>query len=224
MKNTQNEQLDAVLGRLLDGESVEALSREFPAYAEELSAHASVMRDLSKVASMRPSEESLRRALSSMRVHDATQEMASSSYARVSAFFMMYRTALVLPALVIMLVATGAVVLPLSMGPEGAPTAGDGVNAPMAADSGERSAFSTESASPQGDAGTAQSAPMMLKSAQMTAAEEPMPQDQDLAAVFGSEMRNDTQDAMAAQSAAADGSNDSQDVATYDTAYDASDL
>lgn len=219
--NTQHEQLDMVLERLLAGESVEALSREFPAYAEELVAHARVMRDLSKAASMRPSEEGLRRALSSMRAYDARREM-ETPYMRVSAFFMTYRTALVLPVLVIVLAATGAVVLPLSRDPQGAP-AGDGMM-PTAAENGERSAFSAAGAPPQSDAGTAQSAPMMLKSAQTAPAGEPMPQDQGLASVFGSEMRNDTQDAMAAQSTAAEGANDSEDVATYDNAYDASDL
>lgn len=224
--NTPHEHLDIALQRLLDGESVEALSREFPGLASELAAHATVLQDLSKAASMRPSEEGLRRALSSMRAMDAAREMAAPapSYMRISSFFMTYRTALVLPVLVIMLVATGAVVLPLSMDEGSAPLQENDITLPAAAPDAERTSFSARSAEPQSDAGAAQSAPMMLKSAQMAAPEEPMPENQDLASVFGSEMRNDTQDAMAAQSAAAEEADDSQDVSGYDTAYDANDL
>lgn len=223
--NKTNEQLDTVLERLLNGESVEALSREFPQHAAELNAHARVMQDLSKVASMRPSEESLRRALSSMRAYDVKREAEAGDFAyRVSAFFMTYRTALVLPVLVIMLVATGAVVLPLSMDPQ-EPLQNDLMRGgEPAAPEGSGSSFSTRTAPPQSDAGSTESAPMLFKAAQMSAPEEPMPQDQDLASVFGSEMRNDTQDAMTAQSDAVDGADDSADVATYDNAYDANDL
>lgn len=223
--NSNDTQLDMVLQRLIDGERVDVLVQEFPAYAAELSAYAKVVKDLKAVASIAPPPEGLRRALSSMRTLDAKREMETTAYVRMSTFFMTYRTALVLPVLVVMLVATGAVALPLSMDEEQplVPTE-DSARTQVSNELASETTLSQRTAPPQGDAGTTQNAPMFFKSAQMSAPEEPMPEDQNLASIFGSEMQNDSQDAAGAQSAAFEGADDSQDVSAYDTTYDANDF
>jgi hypothetical protein len=222
--NTTQAQLDTVLQRLIDGERVEVLMQEFPAHAKELSSYAEIVKDLKVVASIVPPPEGLRRALSSMRVLDATRE-TEGARVRVSTFFMTYRTALVLPVLVVMLVATGAVALPLSMDEEPVIPAGDSVatesmNAEMSG-----TALSQRTAPPQqNDAGTVESAPTFFKSAQMSAPQETLPEDQNLASIFGDEVRNDSEDAASAQTAASEGADDSQDISVYDTTYDANDF
>lgn len=218
-----HEQLDIALDRLLNGEPLDLLVREFPAHAAELTAHARVIEDISMAASMRPDPEGLRRALSSMRLTEATADVPRFSHVRVSSFFMTYRTALILPALVILIVATGAITLPLSdKNPVYVGTEGTGE--PEADATIENTNSGARTARVPEDTQTTSFTPMMMKSADTGPGAQTVPQDQELASVFGPEMQNDANEAQATQTDVAQSANDSEELADYQNAYDEHDL
>ena len=217
---TENNQLDIALERLINGESLDVLTRAYPALASELAQYANIRENAASFSSMKPDPDGLRRALSSMRVMDARAEALPSMYVRVSSFFVAYRTALVLPVLLIMLVATGAVVLPVG---NNQPKNEDGTTEPVSSNDASRT--NVDATAPASLSDGSQNSPMAMKMAPTTfSTQNATPQDQELASVFSDEMKSDSQQADTAQSSATSAADDSDALSTYENPYDANSI
>lgn len=214
-------QLDEALEKLLDGEELSQLQRQYPAYASELASYVLLRDELNAVAKLTPSEDSLRRALASARVADATSQ--ETTYAsRFVWFFSTYKTALVLPVLVVMLIATGTLVSPQSEpSNEAVPMSLERAAPEDAAIYEARVASDAPRSVAQGDAISGSS---MLMKAPQSAAPTPMPEDQELASVFAEEMNYDKAAAQSAESEAVASLNDHESLSGYENTYDAQTL
>lgn len=220
MDDTQR-QLDEALEKLLAGEELSALQQAYPQHATELASYAVVHTKVVSLAAQKPSEESLRRALSSMRAQDARTMQEPTYHARVTAFFGTYRAILVLPVLVLMLVATGVAILPTtSVDTTTPPQQGVETSSGMVERGARFVANDTEVAS-QVD-GVSQS--MMLMKAAPDTAPMSLPEDQELSSVFAGEMQHDRAVAQSSESETVATLADEDSLTGYENTYDAETL
>lgn len=107
--HNHEDMLDSALTELLEGASLASLIAKYPALRPELEAHAKLVGNLRHMAKDIPSERGLSAALGSARL--APLHATPSPYL---AFFTTYRTALMLPVLVLVLVGAGYLARPAS--------------------------------------------------------------------------------------------------------------
>ncbi len=225
MNENNNKQLDVALEKLLAGEDLSAVEAQFPDLVDELRAHHEVMRAVSQFSLEVPQEDSLRRVIASVRGREASARPHSTiSFLNI---FVTYRTVMVPLVLVLVLVAGGYVIVPSRQGttdlsggtPEGAGLTRVGDPLGDTAQPTEDAALFATSEAIEGPA---------AKSMSIAQAPAPqatvVPQDQELAAVYGDEMVADEQSANADSVQADSAADDSGSIAQYASAYDANEI
>lgn len=208
---TMNEhELHIVLTRLIAGESAEHLVKEFPGLQSEILSHAKVMDTLARTKESAPQEAGLYQALTAMRApHTApTSTPSPFAFVRFTNYSFIYRGALVLPLVLIVLLASGAYFIPRKEATPDMP-------ATPFADSSASSAEVSMSA-PVIEGGGA-----MKTMALIAPAPEPLlPQDTTLAAIFGPEISHDVQAVQEDSTQAVSASDDTDGTEGYTNTYD----
>ena len=213
--NTHETQVDTMLTKLFAGEPVEQLVKEFPELESEIFSYAKTIDLLGKTRALRPKESGLYTALQSVR--SLTPRPASTpspfAFVQLTRYSFMYKSAFVLPLLLVVLVASGAYVLPRlgSQGTTHMPTSDSGV--PEVPGGAQSASFSAESASAPTNA--------VAKTMALAPAPQPtLPQDTTLAAIYGPEISQDVQAVQEDNIQASSLSDDSGDTRGYTDAYD----
>lgn len=211
-------QLEQILSRLQAGESAETLVRDFPQHEAEVLFYARVAGEFSAFHTNTPSEVGLRNALSTMSVTEKSAPTPSPFvFARVAEASFIYRSALALPLLLIVVLVSGVYFWPhQAVGPNETPSPTGTFSANDSANAPESASLSMESSA---------SGRTMMKTMAVTAPTPPaLPEDTSLAAIYGPELTHDAQaiddDGTQAQSAA----DDIAATEAYTNAYDEQDF
>lgn len=104
MNNNRETRLNEALALLIEGASLSSLSQQYPELAGELSFYEKIIATATMLRGAVPSENGLRRVLDAYKISTPAARPEPSPYL---AFFTMYRSALVLPVLLIALIGAG---------------------------------------------------------------------------------------------------------------------
>lgn len=201
---------EIIINRLLLGELPENVANDFPLHKEEVLSSARTLSQFMQLRNLRPVEDGLRRTFATVRTSDVRESVPSPfSFVQFTRTSFIYKSAFVFPLLFIVLIASGAYLIPWGKSSTTPPTeTPDAENINNSGTSLAMDARSMKSAGIQAATFSQSSSPTL-------------PADQDLASVFGPEIVTNSQATETDHAEAATVADDTSGTESYNTIYDA---